>query len=107
MKHNQNRLALPSIEQERGWPSRIGTRLSRYLKELDLCSFAVIALQDPTEFALATNTSFRLWDEGRIQDSVVSTDTAMGPLLVIMFEPHANDVVELSFTEADEIIQLI
>ena len=42
---------------------------------------------------------------GFVKNSVISTDTAMRALLVIMFQPHAKDVVQLSSTEANEMVQ--
>ncbi len=105
MRRERSRRTLSSVEQERGWPSQIGTRPSRFLKQHNLRGFAVVALQDSTEFAFATNLTFGFWNKGIVKNGVVSTDTAMGPLLMIMFEPHANDVVELSSTEANKVVQ--
>ena len=105
MKQDRIKRALPSVEQEGGRPSQIGTRPSRFLMHLNLCGFAVVTLENSTEFRLATNLTFRIRNKGCIQDGVVSTDTAMGPLLMIMFEPHADYIVKLSSAEADEMIQ--
>ena len=70
-----------------------------------LCGFAVVTFQDATEFGFASNSAFRLRNEVLVQNSVVSPDTAMRALLVIMFQPHTKDVVELSSTKANEVIQ--
>ncbi len=78
---------------------------SRMGSAFALCGFAVVTLQDAAEFALATNDAFGCRNEGIIKDSVVPTDPTMRSLLMIMFEPHANDVVELSSTEANEVVQ--
>ena len=51
------------------------------------------------------NTAFGIRSKVFIQHCVVPTDASVWPLLVIMFQPHAKDVVELSSTEADEMIQ--
>ncbi len=105
MKQDRIRRALSTAEQGRERPSRVWTRPSRFLKGTDLCSFAIVALEDAAEFALATNDAFGCRNEGMIKDSVVPTDPTMRSLLMIMFEPHANDVVELSSTEANEVVQ--
>ena len=88
----------------RAKPSQVQTRPSYFRERFSSCGFAVVALENPAEFALATNTAFGLWDEGGIQDSVVSTDAAMGSLLMIMIDPHAKDIVKLPATETDEVI---
>ena len=86
-------------------PIQAWTRPWFFLEHLDLYNSAVVALQDSTELDLATNTSFRLWDKRCIQDGGISTDTAMRALLMIMFQPHAKDLVHLSSTEANEMVQ--
>jgi hypothetical protein len=70
-----------------------------------LSGHSVITFQDPPEFALATDGPFRFRNEMFVQDCVVPTDTAMGSLLMIMFEPHAKDTVELRSTETDKEMQ--
>ncbi len=87
VRQNPNRRAHSSVEQEGGWPSQIGTRPSRFLKQHNLRGFAVVALQDSTEFAFATNLTFGFWNKGIIKDSVVPTDPTMRSLLMIMSEP--------------------
>ncbi len=69
--------------------------------------FAIVAFHNSGQFALATNAPFGPRDEAYVEHRVVSTDSAMGSLLVIMFQPHAKDVVELSSTEANEMIQYL
>lgn len=64
--------------------------------------FAVVAFQDSTEFALASNATFGLRDEVFIENCVVSTDTPMRPPVVIMIQPDSKDVVQLPSAEADE-----
>ena len=105
MRQERNRRALSSVEQEGGWPIQIGTRPSRFLKQLNRCGFAVVALQDSAELDSATNLAFGYWNKGVVQNSVVSTDTSMRALFVIMFQPHAENIVELPSTKADELIQ--
>ncbi len=51
------------------------------------------------------NAAFGIRNEVFIQHGVVSTDASVRPLFVIMIEPHAKDVVELTSTEAEEVIQ--
>ena len=85
--------------------SHVCTRPSCFKKLYNSCGFAVITLQDSTEFGLATNTALRIRNKRFVQNSVVSSYTSMRPLLVIIFQPHAKDVIELSSTEADEMVQ--
>ena len=84
MKQERSRRALSSVEQEGGWPSRIGTRPSRFSKELDLCGFAIVALEDAAEFGFTTNVAFGFRNERRIKNGIIAPDTAMRPLLMIM-----------------------
>ena len=49
--------------------------------------------------------AFRSQNEVFIQHRTVSADTSMRSLLVIIFQPHAKDVIELSSTETNEVIQ--
>jgi hypothetical protein len=72
---------------------------------VDLRGFAIVTLHDPSEFGLATNGAVGIRKEVIVQNSIVSTNTAMGAWLVMMFQPRAKDVVELSSTEADEMVQ--
>ena len=51
MKHDQNRLALTSVEQERGWPSRIGTRVrSKYSADVRSSFSVVLEMLDRVRF---------------------------------------------------------
>ena len=70
-----------------------------------LRGFSIITFQDAAEFSLASNSAFALWHKVFIKHGIVPTNTAMRSLLVIVFKPHAKDVVELSPTEANEVIQ--
>ena len=62
---------------------------------------AIVAFQYAAEFGLATNNAFRPGNKSLVQNSIVSTNTTMRAMLVIMFEPHAKNVVKLSSAEAD------
>ena len=81
------------------------TRSLLLWERTDLCGVAIVTFQYSPEFALATNKPFGLWDKIYVEHSVFSADSAMGALLVVVLQPHAKDVVELSATEANEVIQ--
>jgi len=51
IKQDRIRRALSTVEQGREWPSQIGTRPSRFLKETDLCSFAIVV---PRKYSYAS-----------------------------------------------------
>lgn len=70
-----------------------------------LCGFPVVTFQDAAEFALASHSAFCLRNEVLVEHRFASPYTAMRSLLVIVFQPHAKDVVELSSTKANEVIQ--
>ena len=70
-----------------------------------LRGFAVITFQNAAEFGFASDSAFRLRNEVLIQNCVVSANAAMGPFFVIMFQPHAKNIIELSSTETNKMIQ--
>jgi len=77
---------------------------SREIESTSRC-FAVVAFQDATKFAVATNDTFRLRDEVFVQYRVVPTHATMWPMLVIMSEPRFKNSVELWPAEAEKIVQ--
>ena len=70
-----------------------------------LRGFAVVTFENSAEFSFASNSAFCLWYEVFVEHGVVSSDTAMRSLLVIILQPYVNNVVEFSSTEANEAIQ--
>ena len=71
----------------------------------NLRGFAVITFKNAAEFGLASNSAVCLRNEIVVQNGVVSTNTAMRSLLVIMFQPYAKDVVKLPAAKTDKVIQ--
>lgn len=76
-----------------------------FCTKVGLRRVSVVTLQDAAEFALAADGALGLRDESLVQYRVVSSDTPVGSLLVIMFQPNSIDVVQLVKTETDEMIQ--
>ena len=72
-----------------------------------LGGFSIVRLDESAEFALATNSAFGFRNEGFVQYRVVPTDPAMWALLMIVFMPHAKNIVEVSSTEANEMVQYL
>ena len=94
-----------SIRQGGARSSRAWTWPWTFSERTNSRGFSVVTFQDATKLGLASNSAFRLRNEVFVQNGIVSPDTAMRALLVIMFQPHTEDVVELSSTEANEVIQ--
>ena len=77
--------------------------VKNFCTNVGLHRVSVVTLQDATKFALATHGAFGLRNEGFVQNSVVPSDTSVGSLLVIVFEPNSIDVVQLVKTETEEV----
>ena len=71
----------------------------------DLRSFAVVTFQNATKFSFTSNSAFRLRNKVLVENGIVSANTAMRAFLVVKFQPHAKNVVELSSAKTNEVIQ--
>ena len=72
---------------------------------MDSGGFAVVALENAAELALAANHADRCWHEVGVENCVVAPYSAVLPSFVIVIQPRANDVVDLVSAEANEAVQ--
>ena len=98
-KHARDKRMLP----RRG--TRAGTLFAERRRSFSSRSFAVVAPKDAAEFGLAANMSLGHWNEFLIEHRVVSADSSMRTLFVIIFQPHPKDIVQMPAAETDEVIQ--
>ena len=66
---------------------------------------AVVGLYDPAELLLATDAALELRSKGLVQNLIVHADTSMRTGGIVVPDPCPDDVVQLIFAEAHEIIE--
>lgn len=71
----------------------------------ELCDLPMVFCYESAEFSLATNFSLVHGDKVLVENNVVSSFALMWAKSVVMSDPSADNIISLSWREADDVVE--